>query len=228
MAQFTKLQVLNTLNENGIVPVFYHPDAEICKLIAKAVYDGGVRVFEFTNRGDGAHKVFETLLNWAKTELPELILGIGSVVDAPTAALYMQIGANFVVAPIVNAETAQVCNRRKIPWMPGCGSLTEISTAESLGADVVKIFPAEQVGGAEFIKAVKGPCPWTNIMPTGGVQPTEESIMKFLSAGAYCVGLGSQLFVKDANGNYDYQLIASNAQLAVNVFAEFKLKKVNQ
>lgn len=222
MAQFTKLQVLQTLDAVGIVPVFYYADAAVCKEILKAVYNGGVRIFEFTNRGDGAHKVFEELVIWAKQELPELILGIGSVVDAATAALYIQLGANFVVAPIVNAETAVTCNRRKIPWMPGCGSLTEISNAESLGADIVKIFPAEQVGGAEFIKAVKGPCPWTNIMPTGGVQPTDENLKKWFSAGAHCVGLGSQLFVKNADGNFDYNAIQQATELSLNAFKKYR------
>lgn len=222
MAQFTKLQVLNTLDAVGIVPVFYHADAAVCKEILKAVYNGGVRVFEFTNRGDGAHTVFEELVLWAKQELPELILGIGSVVDAATAALYIQLGANFIVAPIVNAETAVTCNRRKIPWMPGCGSLTEISNAESLGADIVKIFPAEQVGGAEFIKAVKGPCPWTQIMPTGGVQPNDDNLKKWFSAGAHCVGLGSQLFVKNAEGSFDYHAIQQATELSVNAFKKYR------
>lgn len=222
MAQFTKLQVLNTLDAVGIVPVFYHADAAVCKEILKAVYSGGVRVFEFTNRGDGAHKVFEELVLWAKQELPELILGIGSVVDAATAALYIQLGANFVVAPIVNAETAVTCNRRKIPWMPGCGSLTEINYAESLGADVVKIFPAEQVGGAEFIKAIKGPCPWTQIMPTGGVQPNDDNLKKWFTAGAHCVGLGSQLFVKNAEGNFDYEAIQEATTLSINAFKKYR------
>lgn len=222
MAQFTKLQVLQTFDSVGIVPVFYHADAAVCKEVLKAVYKGGVRVFEFTNRGDGAHKVFEELVAWAKQELPGLILGIGSVVDAATAALYIQLGANFVVAPIVNVETAVTCNRRKIPWMPGCGTLTEINYAESLGADIVKIFPAEQVGGAEFIKAVKGPCPWTQIMPTGGVQPNDDNLKKWFSAGAHCVGLGSQLFVKDAAGDFDYNAIQQATEVSVNAFKKYK------
>jgi len=222
MAGFSKLQVLNTFSTNGVVPVFYHPDVEVGQQILQSVYDGGIRVFEFTNRGDGAHMVFEQLLAFAKKNLPELILGIGSIVDAATAALYIQLGANFIVAPIVSPETAVTCNRRKIPWMPGCGSLTEISTAESLGADIVKIFPAEQVGGAEFIKAVKGPCPWTNIMPTGGVQPTEENLQKWFSAGAHCVGLGSQLFVKDEQGNFNMDAIRDTSKLAVEAFKKYK------
>ncbi len=222
MAKFSKLQVLNTLNENGIVPVFYHQDANTCKEILQAVYDGGVRVFEFTNRGDGAHKVFEEILAFANASLPGMILGIGSIVEAGTASLYMQIGANFIVSPITNPEMASTCNRRKIPWMPGCGSLTEINYAESLGADIVKIFPAQQVGGPEFIKAVKAPCPWSSIMPTGGVQPTDENLREWLSAGAHCVGLGSQLFVKDKQGNYDLEAIKKAAEIAVEAFKKYK------
>lgn len=222
MARFSKLQVLNTINENGIVPVFYHEDVNICKEILKAVYDGGVRIFEFTNRGDGAHKVFEELVAFAKETLPELILGIGSVIDAGTASLYIQSGANFIVAPIVNSEVAITCNRRKIPWMPGCGSLTEINFAESLGADIVKIFPAQQVGGPEFIKAVKGPCPWSNIMPTGGVQPEDGNLKEWFSAGAHCVGLGSQLFVKNKEGNFDYEAIKETTKQAVASFKKYK------
>lgn len=222
MARFSKLQVLNTINENGIVPVFYHEDVAICKEILKAVYEGGVRIFEFTNRGDGAHKVFEELVAFAKETLPELILGIGSVIDAGTASLYIQIGANFIVAPIVNPEVATTCNRRKIPWMPGCGSLTEINFAESLGADIVKIFPAQQVGGPEFIKAVKGPCPWSNIMPTGGVQPEDGNLKEWFSAGAHCVGLGSQLFVKNNEGNFDFEGIKKATKLSVEAFKKYK------
>lgn len=222
MARFSKLQVLNTINENGIVPVFYHEDVNICKEILKSVYDGGVRIFEFTNRGDGAHKVFEDLVAFAKETLPELILGIGSVIDAGTTSLYIQSGANFIVAPIVNSEVAITCNRRKIPWMPGCGSLTEINFAESLGADIVKIFPAQQVGGPEFIKAVKGPCPWSNIMPTGGVQPEDGNLKEWFSAGAHCVGLGSQLFVKNNEGNFDYEAIKETTKQAVASFKKYK------
>lgn len=222
MAGFSKLQVLNAINENGIVPVFYHHEVNVCKEILKTVYDGGIRIFEFTNRGDNAHKVFEELVIFAKETLPDLILGIGSVIDAGTASLYIQSGANFIVAPIVNPEVASTCNRRKIPWMPGCGSLTEINYAESLGADIVKIFPAQQVGGPEFIKAVKGPCPWSNIMPTGGVQPEEENLKEWFSAGVHCVGLGSQLFVKNMEGHFDFEEIKRAAKLSVEAFKKYK------
>lgn len=184
------------MRRQGVIPVFYHPDAELCKEILRASYAAGIRVFEFTNRGDFAHDVFGTLNKWAATELPELMLGVGSVVDAPTAVLYIQLGAAFVVSPLLNEEMAPVCNRRKILWAPGCGSLSEIGRAEELGAEIVKIFPGSSVGGPEFVKAVKGPCPWSSIMPTGGVEPTEESLKAWFRAGVTCVGMGSNLFPK--------------------------------
>ncbi|HBV15896.1 bifunctional 4-hydroxy-2-oxoglutarate aldolase/2-dehydro-3-deoxy-phosphogluconate aldolase [Chryseobacterium carnipullorum] len=223
MARFTRIEVALKVKETGIVPVFYHADAEIGKNILKACYDGGARVFEFTNRGDFAHEVFAELVKYSAQELPEMILGVGSVVDTGTASLYIQNGTNFIVAPVLNPEVAKVCNRRKISWMPGCGSVSEISYAEELGAEVVKIFPASQVGGPEFIKAVKGPMPWSNIMPTGGVLPTKENLSQWISAGAYCVGLGSQLFVKNENGEYDYEKITETVANSIQIIKELRL-----
>lgn len=222
MARFTRIEVALKVKETGIVPVFYHADAEIGKRILKACYDGGARVFEFTNRGDFAHEVFVELVKYSAKELPEMILGIGSVVDAGTASLYIQNGTNFIVAPSLNPDVAKVCNRRKIPWMPGCGSVSEISYAEELGAEIVKIFPATQVGGPEFIKAVKGPMPWSNIMPTGGVLPTKENISQWIYAGAYCVGLGSQLFVKNDKGEYDYEKITETVANSIQIIKELR------
>lgn len=222
MAKYTRIEVALKAKETGIVPVFYHNDIQVCKQIVKACYDGGVRVFEFTNRGDFAHEVFAELNKYASKELPELILGIGSVIDAATAALYIQLGANFIVAPSLNPEVAKVCNRRKIAWMPGCGSVSEISHAEELGAEIVKIFPATQVGGPDFIKAVNGPMPWTNIMPMGGVNTTEESITEWINAGAYCVGLGSQLFIKNEQNQYDYEKIKTMVNSTIQIIKKIR------
>ena len=191
MARFTRIQVLSKMHETGMVPVFFHKDIEVAKNVLKACYDGGVRVFEFTNRGDYAHEVFGELNKYAEQALPEMILGVGSIVDAGTTSLYIQLGSNFIVSPILSADMAKVCNRRKISWSPGCGSLSEISYAEELGADIVKIFPATQVGGPAFVKGVKAPSPWISIMPTGGVSPTEENLSAWFDAGVACVGMGS-------------------------------------
>ena len=222
MATYTRIQVVEQMRRSGIVPVFYHPDIAVCKEVLKACYEGGARVFEFTNRADGAHEVFRKLRTYSETVFPELILGIGSVIDAGTTALYLQTGADFIVSPIVNPEMAKICNRRKLAWIPGCGSVTEISYAEELGAEVVKIFPGAQVGGPSFVKAVKGPLPWSSIMPTGGVSPTRESLTQWFNAGAHCVGIGSELFRKKDDGNYDYQGIKETLAAALENVASLR------
>lgn len=205
MASFSRIEVVQKMYETGMIPVFYNKDIEVCKKVLKAAYDGGARVFEFTNRGDFAHEVFSALNKYALEELPGLILGVGSVVDAGTTSLYIQLGSNFIVSPILNEDMAKVCNRRKILWCPGCGSVSEISKAEELGAEIVKIFPGLGVGGPKFVAAVKGPMPWTSLMPTGGVAPTEENLTEWFKAGVHCVGIGSKLITKDilSSGNFE-------------------------
>lgn len=222
MATYTRIETVLQMHENGIVPVFYHKDIEVCKQVLKACYDGGLRSFEFTNRGDYAHEVFSDLNKYAKAELGGMIMGVGSVLDAGTAALYLQLGADFIVSPIVSEEMAKVCNRRKVGWMPGCGSVTEIAYALELGAEVVKIFPGAQVGGPAFVKAVKGPLPWASIMPTGGVSPTEENLKTWFDAGVHCVGIGSKLFVKNSEGQYDYPTITETIKNALNLVKELR------
>lgn len=206
MSRFTRIEVALKMKETGMVPVFYHKDAEVCKKVVKACYEGGVRVFEFTNRGDFATLVFAEVNKWAIENCPEMIMGVGSVIDEGTAAMYIALGANFIVSPVIDEGTARICNKRKISWSPGCGSVTEINKAHELGAEVVKIFPGSQVGGPNFVKAVKGPMPWSSIMPTGGVTPTEENLKAWFEAGVTCVGMGSQLFPKEvlASENYSY------------------------
>ena len=222
MARFTRIQAAIAMKETGIVPVFYNKDLEICKQVLKACYDGGIRVFEFTNRGDYAHEVFRDLNKWAEKETPDMILGVGSVVDTGTTSLYIQLGASFIVSPILNPEMAKVCNRRKIGWSPGCGSLTEISYAEELGAEVVKIFPGTEVGGPSFVKGVKGPFPWTSIMPTGGVEPTEDNLSKWFSAGVHCVGMGSQLVTKEILANKDWAALTKVVKNALEIVKKYR------
>ncbi len=197
MARFERIDVINRIREKACIPVFYHSDKEICREVLTACYEGGLRLFELTNRGDYAQDVFADLYHFTIKNYPDMMLGVGSVIDAPTAALFMQMGADFVVSPLLNPETAKVCNRRKVLWIPGCGSVSEISQAEELGAEIIKIFPGAAVGGPGFVKAVKGPMPWTSLMPTSGVEPSGESIEKWFASGVVAVGLGSQLFTKD-------------------------------
>jgi 2-dehydro-3-deoxyphosphogluconate aldolase/(4S)-4-hydroxy-2-oxoglutarate aldolase len=189
----------------GLVPVFYHADLDVVKQAVKAGHAGGARLFEFTNRGDHAHELFSALERWAATECPGMILGAGSVVDAGTASLYLQLGASFIVGPLLNPDVFKVCNRRQVPYIPGCGSVTEIGLAQELGAEIVKIFPAGNVGGPSFVKNVLAPMPWTRVMVTGGVEPTEENLTQWFAAGVTCVGMGSNLFPKTllARGAWD-------------------------
>ena len=199
------------IGETGMVPVFYHKNAEIAKKVIKACYDGGVRAFEFTNRGDFAHEVFAECVKFAATECPELALGVGSVVDVPTAALYIQLGACFVVGPLFNPEIAPVCNRRLIPYCPGCGSVTEMGTAQELGCDLTKLFPGDVYGPA-MVKNLKAPMPWSKIMVTGGVAPTEENLTEWFKAGVYCVGMGSKLFPNEKIKEEDWQYITDKCK----------------
>jgi len=212
MARFTRIQVLNAILEDGLVPVFYHADAAVAVKVAEACAAGGAQVLEFTNRGDMAPEVFKELSRYLAREHREIILGVGSVVDAPTAALYIAYGANFVVGPLLNPEVAHLCNRHKIAYSPGCGSVTEISQAEELGVEIVKVFPGRSVGGPEFVKSVLGPCPWTSIMPTGGVDASEESIRAWFSAGVACVGLGSNLVRKEWVAAGDWAAISNQVR----------------
>jgi len=204
MARFSRMQVLNTIVDTGLVPVFYNADVEIAKKVVEACAAGGAKTVEFTNRGDFAPEVFKELSRYMERAMPGVILGVGSVIDEPTAALYIAYGANFVVGPVLNEAVARLCNRRKVPYSPGCGSASEISRAEELGVEIVKIFPGSSVGGPGFVKSVLAPCPWTRIMPTGGVDATEESIKAWFEAGVACVAIGSKLIRKDlvATGNW--------------------------
>lgn len=222
MARFTRIQVALKMAESGMIPVFFHSDAEVCKKVIEACYNGGIRLFEFTNRGEYAHVVFEQINKFTAAEFPEMIMGTGSVIDAPTAVLYAQLGSNFIVSPILNEEMADVLNRRKILWSPGCGSASEISRAESLGAEIVKIFPGSQVGGPKFIAAIKGPMPWTQIMPTGGVEPTESNLTEWFKAGAVCVGMGSQLIKSEYIKAKDFKKIEQDVRDAVGLVQKLR------
>lgn len=223
MSKFNKTQVCQKVAETGMVPVFYHSDIEVSKQVVKACYEGGVRAFEFTNRGDFAHEIFRELIKWAAKECPEMILGIGSIVDAGTASLYLQLGANFVVGPLLNPDIFKVCNRRQVPYIPGCATPSEVGYAQELGAEIVKIFPGDVVGPG-FVKGIKAPMPWSNIMVTGGVTPTEENLNKWFSAGVMCVGMGSNLFPKDVIASKEWGKITQLCKDALAVIQKVKIK----
>ncbi|MBI5649931.1 MAG: bifunctional 4-hydroxy-2-oxoglutarate aldolase/2-dehydro-3-deoxy-phosphogluconate aldolase [Chloroflexi bacterium] len=216
MAKYSRLETLNAMVDTGLVPVFYHGDLAIAKKIVAACAQGGARCIEFTNRGDFAPFVFKDLAEFVAREIPNVILGVGSIVDAPTASLYIASGAHFVVGPVLNPEVARLCNRRKIAYAPGCATASEISQAEELGVEIVKIFPGGLVGGPEFVKSILAPMPWTRIMPTGGVEATQASVTAWIQAGTAALGIGSNLITKEriAQNKWD-EIAQATAQVLI-------------
>lgn len=217
-----RLSVLTAMQAQGVIPVFYHPDLEVCRDVIQACADAGAKCVEFTNRGDFAPSLFLDLArHFAKAD-SSVILGVGSIVDAPTAGLYVANGAEFVVGPILNPEVARFCNRRMVPYSPGCGSASEISEAQELGCEIVKVFPGGSVGGPEFVKNVLGPMPWTKIMPTGGVDATEDSLRTWFSAGVVAVGIGSGMITKALLDAQDYRGIEDRVRCTVQTVARLR------
>lgn len=221
MAQFSRIEVANIMKETGLVPLFFSQDLELSKQILKACFDGGARLMEFTARGDFAHEIFGQLTKYAISELPGMVMGVGSITDAASASLYMALGANFIVTPVFRKDIAIVCNRRKVLWSPGCGSLTEIAQAEEMGCEIVKLFPGDSFG-AKFIKNIKGPQPWTNIMPTGGVSPNKENLKEWFDAGATCVGMGSQLITKDIVDQQDFKKLEEQVRWTIETIKSLR------
>ena len=216
MAKFDNIAVLNKMAAAPLVPVFYHKDVETACRVVKACYDGGVRAFEFTNRGDFAHEVFAAVVKFAATECPDMAIGVGSIVDAPTASLYMQLGACFVVGPLFNPDVARVCNRRSVPYTPGCGSISEVGFAQEAGCTLCKVFPGD-VLSPKFVKGLLAPMPWSKLMVTGGVEPTEENLTAWFKAGVFCVGMGSKLFPKDVIAAGDWDAISAKCAHALSI-----------
>ncbi len=219
MARHPRLEVLQAMLESGLVPLFYVDNVEVATQVVEACRSGGVRCIEFTNRGDQAHLVFGELV-LACASRPDLILGAGSVLDAGTASLYLQLGAEFIVGPALNPEIARTCNRRKVAYLPGCATVSEISQAEELGAEICKIFPGGLVGGPEFVRAVHGPMPWSRLMPTGGVEPTQASIEGWIRAGAACLGMGSNLVSKESLARRDFPRIGERCAQVLGFIAQ--------
>ncbi len=221
MAQYSRLHVAKVMEETGMIPLFYHSDIELGKKVLKACYDGGARLMEFTARGDFAFEVFSELNKYAIKELPGMIMGVGSITDAGAASMFMQMGANFIVTPSLREDIAMVCNRRKVLWSPGCGSLTEINRAEELGCEIIKLFPGSTYGPG-FVKAIKGPQPWTSIMPTGGVSTEESNLKGWFGAGVTCVGMGSQLISKEILETQNYGLLTANVKAALSLISDLR------
>jgi 2-dehydro-3-deoxyphosphogluconate aldolase / (4S)-4-hydroxy-2-oxoglutarate aldolase len=222
VARHRRLETLLLMKEIGVVPIFYEADVEVAQKIVAACAEGGARIVEFTNRGDHAIEVFRQLDVWCAANRPELVLGAGTIIDAPTAALYLAAGASFIVAPNLDEDTARLCNTRKIPYLPGCGSVTEIHRAHTLGVEICKLFPAAEVGGPSFVKNVRGPLPWADIMATGGVSPTKENLSTWFGAGVCCVGMGSNLFLPELIAKRDYAGLSARVREILAMIREVR------
>jgi 2-dehydro-3-deoxyphosphogluconate aldolase/(4S)-4-hydroxy-2-oxoglutarate aldolase len=217
MARNTSIVVYSRIEETPIVPLFFNADLTVAQHVLKACYDGGIRVFEFTNRGAEAPAIFAKLIDYCEKECPDLVLGIGTIYDARQANEFISMGADFMLQPFTTPEVGEVCAKHDIPWMPGTMTLTEIRNAEILGAKYVKIFPGNVVGPG-FVKAIKGPMPKTKIMVTGGVEPNRESLSSWFGAGAAAVGMGSQLFPADLIAKKDYQSISNTISDLIKIY----------
>lgn len=222
MARFARLTVLNSMIDVGLVPVFHHEDINTAKAIVGALARGGARAIEFTNRADHAFETFSELERYCSSDHPEVILGVGSVIDEITAGTYINLGANFVVGPSLDRRVAEVCNRRKVAYSPGCASPTEITLAHELGCEIVKVFPGGLVGGPAFVRAVHGPCPWTLIMPTGGVDITNDSLTDWFAAGVACVGIGSKLVSRDLVEAEDWETLEQRTAGVISTISSLR------
>lgn len=216
---YTADQLIVKVRETGIIPVFSHEAAETALAMLRACYRGGIRVFEFTNRVPGAIDVFRYLVS-RKNEFPGLVLGAGTIMNSQQCHEYIRANADFIVAPIIDEQVAITCRKEGISWTPGCGTLTEIITAERMGAGLMKVFPAE-VLGPEFIKAALGPCPWLKLMPTGGVIPQEENLQRWFSAGVTCVGMGSRLIPSKALQSGDFSEVEATTARIISWYQTF-------
>lgn len=222
MARHSRLHTLTTMKQVGMVPLFYSAAVDTARGVMQACHDAGALVLEFTNRGDRAFEVFRELAAHRDRELPQMVLGAGSVANAATAGLYMSLGADFVVSPLLDPDTARTCNSQKVPYLPGCGSVSEIHQAHLLGVEICKVFPAGQVGGPGFVKAVKAPCPWAELMPTGGVTPTRDNLAAWFDAGVACVGMGSQLVSSELMKSRDFATLKANVADALKLIGELR------
>ena len=222
MPRFDRVKVLNTILDKALVPVFYHPDPAVVIEVAKACFKAGLPILELTNRGDLAFQVYAELEKYCVRSLPGMVTGVGSISDAATAALYLNGGANFVVGPGLNRAVAKACNRRKVAYIPGCASVSEISDAEEMGCEIIKLFPARELGGPEFIKAVKAPCPWTRLMPTGGVELTRVSVEAWFQSGAACLGAGSSLIPPELLAKKNYTGLTRHIQNTLHLVSRAK------
>lgn len=218
--KFTKEQVTQQISTSGLVPLFTHDDAIVAEEVLTACYESGIRAFEFTNRRSNSFETFRHLVTKRKN-YPEMMLGIGTVMDAATAEKFIDSGADFIISPILKTEMAGVCHRHDIHWIPGSATLTEIVTAKEFGAEVIKVFPGS-VLGPQFVSAIMPVVPGLKLMITGGVEPTEQNLSAWFKSGATAVGMGSQLFTKEILDKHDWKTLRTKLEECQAVIRKIK------
>jgi 2-dehydro-3-deoxyphosphogluconate aldolase / (4S)-4-hydroxy-2-oxoglutarate aldolase len=216
---FTKQQIIDEMTRSRLVPLFTHDDPLEALDVVTAAYEGGISVFEFTNRKPNSFEVFSFLVKH-RNQFPQLALGIGTVMDPVTTEKYINAGADFIISPVLKPSMAPVCHQHNRLWIPGCATLTEIVTAKEHGAEVIKIFPGSVLGPG-FISAIMPVVPDLKLMITGGVEPTKENITGWLSVGAFCVGMGSQLFTKEILKQKDWDGLRERIRSLLQITKDF-------
>jgi 2-dehydro-3-deoxyphosphogluconate aldolase/(4S)-4-hydroxy-2-oxoglutarate aldolase len=217
---FSNEQIVTRMKELGLVPLFTHDDINTAQQVIEAAYRGGVRVFEFTNRKKNSFEVFQAMLAYCK-KFPDLMLGIGTVMDGPTTKKFIDAGAHFIISPILKLEMAEVCRAHDILWMPGCATLTEIVTAKEHGAQVIKVFPGS-VLGPNFVSSIMPVVPDLQLMITGGVEPNEKNLGAWFKAGAMSVGMGSQLFTKEILEKKDWKALEKSVSDILHIIRSLR------
>jgi 2-dehydro-3-deoxyphosphogluconate aldolase/(4S)-4-hydroxy-2-oxoglutarate aldolase len=212
MKHRSRQEITQLISQHALLPLFNPDDLEISKNVIKAAYDGGVRLFECTNRSSDALSIFKQLVPLVESTMPGMVLGAGTIMDEAAAQRFYEAGAQFIVSPVISEDVARFCKKHDLFWCPGASTLNEIINAQNMGADVVKIFPANFLGGPEFVKAIKAPCPWIRIMPTGGVDGSEKNLRAWFEAGVVCVGIGSQLFTREILAAREYKMITTRTK----------------
>ncbi len=218
---FSKEEIVGVMRDTGMVPLFTHDNADEAQQVVEAAYRGGVRAFEFTNRRANSFEIFSHLVR-ERAKFPDLMLGIGTVMDGATTEKFIDAGADFIISPILKLEMAEVCRTRNVPWIPGCATLTEIVTAKENGAAVIKVFPGSVLGPG-FVSAIMPVVPDLKLMITGGVEPTKESLSAWFKAGAMCVGMGSQLFTKEILQTRNWELLTKRVSSALGEIQNLRI-----
>jgi 2-dehydro-3-deoxyphosphogluconate aldolase/(4S)-4-hydroxy-2-oxoglutarate aldolase len=224
MKRLTKEEIFQLAATQGLLPPFNHTDEKVAIKILDAIYAGGLRIIEFTNRSENALAVFKSLVKHTEKNLPGLVLGIGTIMNAKQAKQFYKAGAQFIVAPILTKEVGDYCVRNEILWIPGAATPTEIVQATEWGSDLVKIFPAETLGPS-FVKALRGPCPWVKVMPSGGVTLDEENIRQWFTSGVVCIAIGSLLFSKEIMQDGNFELLTQRIEWLLSTIKNVRNKK---